>query len=62
MYNQVRDVCVFLLNGFTLPPEKELVVYIQSLASSFVFCGAALRFANVDVAKAKSPAPVGRCS
>ncbi|KAG5062288.1 hypothetical protein JHK85_003471 [Glycine max] len=62
VYNQVRDVCVFLLNGFTLPPEKELVVYIQSLASSFVFCGAALRFANVDVAKAKSPAPVGRCS
>ncbi|XP_052736791.1 protein OPI10 homolog isoform X1 [Vigna angularis] len=39
-YDQVRDLCIFLLNGFTLPPEKALAVYIQSPGSPFVFCGA----------------------
>ncbi|RZB70078.1 Protein Hikeshi isoform A [Glycine soja] len=39
-YDQVRELCIFLLNGFTLPPEKALAVYIQSPGSPFVFCGA----------------------
>lgn len=39
-YDQVRDLCIFLLNGFTLPPDKALAVYIQSPGSPFVFCGA----------------------
>ncbi|XP_057442031.1 protein OPI10 homolog [Lotus japonicus] len=39
-YDQVTEVCIFLLNGFTLPPEKALAVYVQSPGSPFVFCGA----------------------
>ncbi|XP_020234135.1 protein OPI10 homolog isoform X1 [Cajanus cajan] len=39
-YDQVRELCIFLLNGLTLPPEKALAVYIQSPGSPFVFCGA----------------------
>ncbi|KAK4748827.1 hypothetical protein SAY87_015413 [Trapa incisa] len=39
-YDQVREVCIFLLNSFTLPPDKALSVYIQSPGSPFLFCGA----------------------
>lgn len=39
-YDSKREVCIFLLNNFTLPPDKALAVYIQSPGSSFVFCGA----------------------
>lgn len=39
-YDSIREVCIFLLNNFTLPPDKALAVYIQSPGSSFVFCGA----------------------
>ncbi|KAH0983582.1 hypothetical protein GBA52_010759 [Prunus armeniaca] len=39
-YDQVREMCIFLLNNFTLPPDKALAVYIQSPGSSFFFCGA----------------------
>lgn len=39
-YDQVREICIFLLNSFTLPPEKALAVYIQSPGSPFVFVGA----------------------
>ncbi|XP_010242568.1 PREDICTED: protein OPI10 homolog [Nelumbo nucifera] len=39
-YDQIRDMCIFLLNGFTLPPDKALAVYIQSPGSPFLFCGA----------------------
>ncbi|KAK9115890.1 hypothetical protein Sjap_014837 [Stephania japonica] len=39
-YDQIREVCIFLLNGFTLPPDKALAVYIQSPGSAFLFCGA----------------------
>ncbi|KAF7816309.1 protein OPI10-like protein [Senna tora] len=39
-YDQIREVCIFLLNNFTLPPDKALAVYIQSPGSPFVFCGA----------------------
>lgn len=33
-------MCIFLLNSFTLPPDKALAVYIQSPGSQFLFCGA----------------------
>lgn len=33
-------MCIFLLNGFTLPPDKALAVYVQSPGSPFVYCGA----------------------
>ncbi|KAL5720455.1 hypothetical protein ACHQM5_013123 [Ranunculus cassubicifolius] len=36
----VVEMCIFLLNNFTLPPDKALVVYLQSPGSPFVFCGA----------------------
>ncbi|KAK7276192.1 hypothetical protein RIF29_17327 [Crotalaria pallida] len=39
-YDQVREVCIFLLNSYTLPPDKALAVYIQSPGSPFVFVGA----------------------
>ncbi|KAK1575400.1 hypothetical protein Q3G72_005153 [Acer saccharum] len=39
-YDQVREVCIFLLNNFTLPPDKALAVYIQSPGSQFMFVGA----------------------
>jgi hypothetical protein len=39
-YDQVREICIFLLNSFTLPPDKALAVYIQSPGSEFQFCGA----------------------
>ncbi|OIW02635.1 hypothetical protein TanjilG_24086 [Lupinus angustifolius] len=39
-YDQVREICIFLLNSFTLPPDKALAVYIQSPGSPFVFVGA----------------------
>ncbi|PON82272.1 OPI10 family [Trema orientale] len=39
-YDQVHELCIFLLNSFTLPPDKALAVYVQSPGSAFVFCGA----------------------
>ncbi|KAJ4840894.1 hypothetical protein Tsubulata_010398 [Turnera subulata] len=39
-YDQVREICIFLLNNFTLPPDKALAVYIQSPGSPFQYCGA----------------------
>lgn len=39
-YDQVREICIFLLNSFTLPADKALAVYIQSPGSPFLFCGA----------------------
>ncbi|KAK6154105.1 hypothetical protein DH2020_013744 [Rehmannia glutinosa] len=39
-YDSIRDICIFLLNNFTLPPDKALALYIQSPGSPFLFCGA----------------------
>ncbi|KAE8689239.1 Detected protein of confused Function [Hibiscus syriacus] len=39
-YHQIGEMCIFLLNNFTLPPDKALAVYVQSPGSPFVFCGA----------------------
>ncbi|KAL5729634.1 hypothetical protein ACHQM5_002558 [Ranunculus cassubicifolius] len=39
-YDEVKEMCIFLLNNFTLPPDKALAVYLQSPGSPFVFCGA----------------------
>ncbi|CAK9135302.1 unnamed protein product [Ilex paraguariensis] len=39
-YDSIREVCIFLLNNFTLPPDKALAVYIQAPGSPFLFCGA----------------------
>ncbi|KAL0731056.1 hypothetical protein Bca4012_027150 [Brassica carinata] len=39
-YDQIGEMCIFLLNNFTLPPDKALAVYVQSPGSAFTFCGA----------------------
>lgn len=39
-YDQIKEMCIFLLNNFTLPADKALAVYVQSPGSSFVYCGA----------------------
>lgn len=39
-YDSVKEICIFLLNNFTLPPDKALAVYIQSPGTPFVYCGA----------------------
>lgn len=39
-YDEIKEMCIFLLNSFTLPPNKALAVYVQSPGSPFVFCGA----------------------
>ncbi|CAL5371531.1 unnamed protein product [Camellia sinensis] len=39
-YDSIREVCMFLLNGLSLPPDKALAVYIQSPGSPFLYCGA----------------------
>ncbi|KAF9623460.1 hypothetical protein IFM89_003044 [Coptis chinensis] len=39
-YDEIKEMCIFLLNNFTLPPEKALAIYLQSPGSPFVFCGA----------------------
>ncbi|KAL4572605.1 hypothetical protein LXL04_019385 [Taraxacum kok-saghyz] len=39
-YDSIREVCIFLLNNFTLPPDKALAVYIQAPGSPFLFVGA----------------------
>lgn len=39
-YDSIRELCIFLLNGLTLPPDKALAVYIQSPGSPFLYCGA----------------------
>ncbi|KAL6993275.1 hypothetical protein U1Q18_011390 [Sarracenia purpurea var. burkii] len=39
-YDSIREVCIFLLNTLSLPPDKALAVYIQSPGSPFLYCGA----------------------
>ncbi|KAJ0577268.1 hypothetical protein HanIR_Chr05g0234061 [Helianthus annuus] len=36
-YDSIREVCIFLLNSFTLPADKALAVCIQSPGSPFLF-------------------------
>ncbi|KAL8532302.1 hypothetical protein ACS0TY_008775 [Phlomoides rotata] len=39
-YDSIREICIFLLNNYALPPDKALALYIQSPGSNFLFCGA----------------------
>ncbi|KAL3838730.1 hypothetical protein ACJIZ3_023321 [Penstemon smallii] len=39
-YDSIREICIFLLNSFTLPPDKALALYIQSPGTPFLYCGA----------------------
>lgn len=59
-YDQVREMCIFLLDGFTLPPDKALAVYVQSPGSQFVFCGAVTIARPSAVLSLQWPEPVGQ--
>eukprot|EP00250_Pteridium_aquilinum_P018228 c23995_g1_i1 orf=231-1013(+) len=39
-YDEVKDICIFLLDEFCIPPEKALALYVQSPGSHFQYCGA----------------------
>ncbi|KAJ9187780.1 hypothetical protein P3X46_003200 [Hevea brasiliensis] len=59
-YDQIREVCIFLLNSFSLPPEKALAVYIQSPGSPFQFCGAVTLSRPSAVLSLNWPEPGGQ--
>ncbi|KAJ6402381.1 hypothetical protein OIU84_014469 [Salix udensis] len=59
-YDQVREICIFLLNSFTLPPDKALAVYIQSPGSEFQFCGAVTTARPSAVLTLNWPEPGGQ--
>ncbi|KAF6168569.1 hypothetical protein GIB67_005181 [Kingdonia uniflora] len=58
-YDQIREICIFLLNGFTLPADKALAVYIQSPGSPFLFCGAVSIARPSAVLTLSWPDPIG---
>ncbi|XP_050270088.1 protein OPI10 homolog [Quercus robur] len=58
-YDQVRELCIFLLNSFTLPPDKALAVYIQAPGSAFQFCGAVTLARPSAVLSLAWPEPTG---
>ncbi|XP_010551467.1 PREDICTED: protein Hikeshi [Tarenaya hassleriana] len=58
-YDQIREMCIFLLNNFTLPPDKALAIYVQSPGSAFVFCGAVTLARPSAVLSLQWPEPGG---
>ncbi|KAH7429275.1 hypothetical protein KP509_09G039600 [Ceratopteris richardii] len=42
-YDEVKDICIFLLDEFSIPPEKALALYVQSPGSHYQYCGAVTR-------------------
>ncbi|GFP82268.1 hypothetical protein PHJA_000370000 [Phtheirospermum japonicum] len=44
--SSIIEICIFLINSFTLPPEKALAVYIKSLEAL-----------SYSAARSRSPAP-----
>lgn len=59
-YDQVKEMCIFLLNEFSLPPEKALAVYVQSPGSPFQYCGAVHRGCPSAVLSLLWPSPGGQ--
>ncbi|GJP47129.1 hypothetical protein CLOM_g6358 [Closterium sp. NIES-68] len=39
-YDQVKEICIFLLTEAALPPDRALAVYVQSPGSQFEYRGA----------------------
>ncbi|KAI5073260.1 hypothetical protein GOP47_0011273 [Adiantum capillus-veneris] len=56
-YDQVKEMCLFLLNEYSLPPEKALAVYVQSPGSAFQYCGAVQRACPSAVLPLLWPSP-----
>ncbi|KAJ7297119.1 hypothetical protein O6H91_11G117200 [Diphasiastrum complanatum] len=59
-YDQVKDICIFLLNEFSLPPDKALAVYVQSPGSPFQYCGAVYSACPSAVLSLVWPKPGGQ--
>ncbi|XP_031491566.1 uncharacterized protein LOC116258531 [Nymphaea colorata] len=59
-YDQVKEMCIFLLNGLSLPPDKALAVYIQSPGSDFQYCGAVYAGCPSTVLPLSWPEPGGQ--
>ncbi|KAK3020051.1 hypothetical protein RJ639_003364 [Escallonia herrerae] len=59
-YDSIREVCIFLINNFTLPQDKALAVYIQSPGSPFIFCGAVTLVRPSAVLSLPWPEPGGQ--
>eukprot|EP00249_Psilotum_nudum_P015571 c25398_g1_i1 orf=846-1679(+) len=59
-YDQVKEMCLFLLNEFSLPPDKALAVYVQSPGSEFQYCGAVHRGCPSAVLALLWPNPGGQ--
>ncbi|ERN11037.1 uncharacterized protein LOC18439221 [Amborella trichopoda] len=59
-YDQIREMCIFLLNGLSLPPDKALAVYIQSPGSAFEYCGAIYTGCPSAVLALQWPEPGGQ--
>ncbi|MCO5560840.1 hypothetical protein L7F22_014460 [Adiantum nelumboides] len=58
-YDQVKEMCIFLLNEFALPTKKALAVYAQSPGSPF-HCGAVHRACRFVVLPLLWPSPGSR--
>ncbi|XP_078433428.1 hikeshi-like protein [Wolffia australiana] len=64
-YQEVKEVCIFLLNALSLPAGKALAVYVQAHGNPYIFCGAVhggrpsalLHLPWPDPAFAASPGP-----
>lgn len=39
-YDEVKDICIFLVDELSIPPEKALALYVQPPGSHFQYCGA----------------------
>nr|ABK25938.1 unknown [Picea sitchensis] len=59
-YDQIKEMCIFLLNEFSLPPDKVLAVYVQSPGSEFKYCGAVYRACPSAVLTLCWPEPGGQ--
>lgn len=58
-YDQVKEICIFLLYEFSLPPEKALALYVQSPGSEYQYCGAIHRACPSAVLPLLWPNPGG---
>ncbi|EFJ06994.1 hypothetical protein SELMODRAFT_134406 [Selaginella moellendorffii] len=59
-YEEVKEMCIFLLNELSLPPEKALAVYVQSPGSQFQYCGAVHKACPSAVVTLLWPKPGGQ--
>eukprot|EP01018_Ginkgo_biloba_P034904 Gb_22551 [translate_table: standard] len=59
-YDQIKEICIFLLNEYSLAPDKVLAVYVQSPGSEFQYCGAVYRGCPSAVLSLSWPDPGGQ--